>query len=52
MGFPERLNIDIPPMKIAAQVYILLLTHADYYALKVMSQMLSGSVRMYFEKIW
>ena len=51
--FPERLELadDIPPMKIAAQVYILpRATHADYYALKVMSQMLSGSATDVFRE--
>ena len=51
--FPKRLELsdDIPPMKIAAHVYILpRATHSDYYALKVMSQMLSGSATDVFRE--
>ena len=51
--FPERLVLadDIPPMKIAAKVFILpRATHEDYYALKIMSEMLSGSATDLFRE--
>ena len=52
-SFLERLVLadDIPPMKIAAKVFILpRATHEDYYALKIMSEMLSGSATDLFRE--
>ena len=51
MGVPERLVLadDIPPMKIAAKFYPHV-QHEDYYALKIMSEMLSGSATDLFRE--
>ena len=44
--FPEKIALsdDIPPIKIAARIYILpQANHEDYWALQTLSQMISGS---------